>query len=74
MSRAWATNNHYEGTDMKAYTDVGATLHRSFTVGRQPLSARLDLQNLFNMQYEIVAHYPMPGRRLMLTLAWEWSR
>lgn len=74
VSRAWATNNHYEGTDMKAYTDVGATLHRSFAVGRQPLSARLDLQNLFNTQYEIVAHYPMPGRRLMLTLAWEWSR
>ena len=73
VSRAWATNNHYAGTDMKAYTDVGATLYRSITVGRHPITARLDLQNLFNTQYEIVAHYPMPGRRLMLTLTWDRS-
>ena len=74
VSRTWATNNHYEGTDMKPYTDIGATLYRSFTIWRQSATARLDLQNLFNTQYEIVGHYPMPGRRLMLTLAWDWNR
>lgn len=74
VSRTWATNNHYEDTDIKPYTDIGATLYRRFTIWRQSATARLDLQNLFNTQYEIVGHYPMPGRRLMLTLAWDWNR
>ncbi len=70
-TKRWATTNHYDQTDLSSYLDVGATLYRTFALGKHQLNARFDMMNLFHTQYEIVAHYPMPGRRVMLTLAWE---
>lgn len=62
-SGRWANNNHYEGTRIDGYWEMGMTAYRTFRFSRgKTLELRLDLKNLFDVQYEVVAHYPMPGR------------
>ncbi len=63
QSRRWATNAHTAGTDIPGYAEVGATLFRHFRLrGGQRLFASFSLTNILNKQYELIAHYPMPGR------------
>lgn len=57
-SGRWANNNHYEDTRIDGYWEMGLTAYR--TIGKA-WNLRLDLKNITNAQYEIVAHYPMPG-------------
>lgn len=39
---------------------------------KHKLSVNLDVNNIFNQQYEIVLNYPMPGRNIKITLGWEF--
>lgn len=77
-SGRWADNNHYAGTKIDGYWEMGLTAYRQWKMHRKnknnvpassprTLTLRLDIKNLFNKQYEIVAHYPMPK------LAWQCS-
>ena len=68
VSQRWANNEHYDGTDIDGYCDVGLTLWRQFRLGRNQLEARFDLKNIFNKQYEIVSRYPMPGRSYQISV------
>ncbi len=72
VTSRWATNNHYQGTLIKGYTDFGLTLWRQFQWGGRKLEGRFDLKNIFNKQYEIVIHYPMPGRSFQFTLKYQF--
>ena len=67
VSLRHANNNHYEGTDIPGYAEMGLTAYRRWRVWRGTLEARADIKNLLNKQYEIVARYPMPGR------SWQFS-
>lgn len=67
VSARWPNNEHYEGTLIDGYIDCGMTLYRHFTFGRHQLEARFDLKNIFDTQYEIVGHYPMPGRSYQIS-------
>ena len=71
MSTRWANNEHYEGTSIKAFTDCGLTLWRTFRWGRSQVEGRFDLKNVFNTQYEIVLFYPMPGRSYQLSASFK---
>ena len=68
VSQRWANNEHYDGTDIDGYCDVGLTLWRQFRLGRNQLESRFDLKNIFNKQYEIVSRYPMPGRSYQISI------
>ena len=68
VSSRWPNNEHYEGTMIDGYKDFGVTLWRQFRWGRHVLEGRLDVKNVFDEQYEIVARYPMPGRSYLFTL------
>ncbi len=68
MSSRWPNNEHYEGTLIAGYVECGLTLWRQLRWKGQQLEARLDLKNLFDKQYEIVGHYPMPGRQVLFTI------
>ncbi len=68
VSQRWANNEHYDGTSIDGYCDVGLTLWREFSFGPHQLEGRFDLKNLFNTQYEIVSRYPMPGRSFQLSI------
>ena len=71
VSSRWANNQHYEGTEIDGYWDTGLTAWHTFRWGQQSLEARLDVKNIFDRQYEIVAYYPMPGRSWQVTIKYE---
>lgn len=62
MSMRWANNNHYEDSDIAGYWEMGLSAYRSFRLGRGWVDVRVDIKNLLDKQYELVASYPMPGR------------
>lgn len=61
-SARFSTNNNLPGTRIAGYADTGLSLYRPWRLGRCRLEARIDVMNLFNRQYEVIARYPMPGR------------
>lgn len=58
----FSTNNHASGTSMDGYFEAGAAVYRVFPVKTHRLEVRVDLINMFDTRYEIIARYPMPGR------------
>ena len=68
MSSRWPNNEHYEGTMIDGYVELGLTAWRRFQWGRHRVEGRFDLKNLTDRQYAIVANYPMPGRSWQLTV------
>ena len=71
VSSRWANNQHYEGTEIAGYWDMGLTAYHTFVLGEQQVEARLDVKNIFNEQYEIVRFYPMPGRSWLLSVKYQ---
>ncbi len=67
VASRWPNNEHYQGTMLPGYSNVGITLYRDFSIRRCNLHLRFDMKNILNEQYEIVGHYPMPGRSWMAT-------
>ena len=68
MSSRYANNEHYEGTKVAGYAEMGITAYRQFKLRHTSIEVRGDIKNLLNKQYEIVSHYPMPGRSWQLTV------
>ena len=72
VSARWPNNNHYEGTRLPGYWETGLTAYRTFRLGdNRQVELRGDVKNLFDRQYEVVAHYPMPG--ISCTLSAKYS-
>ena len=46
------------------------SLSRTFQTGNSQLKGTLEVNNLFNQQYEVVQCYPMPGTNFRLILSW----
>lgn len=67
----WATSNHYAGTHMGGYCDVGISAYHRFALAAGALYLRADVENLLGKQYELVANYPMPRARWRFTLRWQ---
>lgn len=65
----FGTNSNLPITRLKGYMELGASLMRSFPIRSHSIDLRLDLLNILDTQYEIVASYPMPGRSFRLTAA-----
>lgn len=66
-SSRWPNNEHYQGTMLPGYSNIGITLYRDITVRKCQFHLRFDIKNILNEQYEIVGNYPMPGRSWMAT-------
>ena len=71
VSSRWPNNSHYDGTLVDGYWDTGVTLWRSFQLFGCKWMSRVDIKNIFDKQYSIVSHYPMPGRCWMVSLKCE---
>lgn len=71
VSSRWANNQHYEGTEIEGYWDMGLTVYRHFRWKDQCLEARMDVKNVLNKQYEIVRFYPMPGRSWQVSVKYQ---
>ena len=46
------------------------SLSRAFALGAHQLKGTLEVNNIFNQQYEVVQCYPMPGTNFRLILSW----
>lgn len=53
---------------MPPYADHGLSLNREFSLKKLRLYASLDALNLGGKNYQIIRHYPMPGRTFRLSL------
>lgn len=58
----FTTSSNLPETRIAGFAEFGVGVFRTFQFRRVTIEGRLDLLNLFNKQYEIVARYPMPGR------------
>ena len=70
VGERYAKQQNTPACRVAGYADQGVTLSRSFDIGNCELKAKVQVLNLFNVQYEVVKNYPMMGRnyRLGLTL------
>ena len=76
ISHRWTTNEHATGTRLAGYAETDLGLWRTFNLTSHPspgggsrrsrgisfITVRASLLNILDKQYDIVAHYPMPGR------------
>lgn len=67
-SSRFTSNENLPQTRLGGYADTGAAIYRPFRLGRCTLEGRLDILNIFNRQYEVIARYPMPGRSFRATV------
>ena len=68
QSCQWTTVEHSTGTRIAGFTTFDLSLWRTFTFHDTRFTLRSTLQNLFDRQYDLVAHYPMPGRSIILQI------
>ncbi len=71
VSSRWPNNSHYAGTKVPGYWIMGLTAWRGFRLVGCKWMVRVDVKNVFDKQYSIVSHYPMPGRSWMATVKCE---
>lgn len=69
QSARWTSTDHAVGTRIAGFSTTDVSLWRTLLGDR--LTARVTLQNLFDRQYDLVAHYPMPGRSWRLNLSFK---
>ena len=73
QSKRWTTVDHAAGTRIDGFSVTDLSLWRHFSAKNRPkfpdFTLRLTLQNLFDRQYDIVAHYPMPGRSIQFQIS-----
>lgn len=72
MSQRYTNNEHYDGTRIAGYAEIGITAYREWRCGRGVLEVRADIKNLLDKQYEIVGHYPMPGRSWQMAVGYRF--
>ena len=72
MSDRWATNEHAAGTKLDRFMEFSFSAYRQFSIGRSQVVARVSMLNIFDKQYDIVTHYPMPGRSWKISLTFKY--
>jgi outer membrane cobalamin receptor len=67
----YSTQSTLASGRLSPYYDQNLTLSRRFLFREQEISLAAECLNVFNVQYEIVADYPMPARSLRFTLTYK---
>ena len=70
-SDTWTTNEHHAQTRIAGYTELSASLYRSFRLPKGALDVSVTVKNILDKQYFIVARYPMPGRNFIVNVKYE---
>lgn len=70
QSAKWSTSAHSEGTRIAGYAEFGLTASKTVKPKFcEEIRFSMTISNILNKQYEIIAHYPMPGRSWRTTIA-----
>lgn len=72
MSHRFTNNEHYQGSRVDGYVEIGMTAYRKWKLWIGEIEVRADIKNLLNKQYEIVSHYPMPVRSWELSIKYKF--
>lgn len=67
----YTTNFNMPETKIAGFADTGISVFRKFKAGRGNMEARVDIMNIFDCQYEVIARYPMPGRAWRATIEFD---
>lgn len=67
-SHTYTESTNRDGTRIPGHCELTLSAWRPFSIGSTRWTARADLLNLLDAQYEIIARYPMPGRSWRVTL------
>lgn len=62
MDERWTVNEHSNGTRIAGYGEMDLSAWRQFRLEQWLITFRVSMLNVTDKQYELVAHYPMPGR------------
>lgn len=71
VSDRYTTNNNLPATRISGYMEFGITAWHTFLIKSNSIDLRIDLQNILNKQYYVVARYPMPGRNYRITVTYK---
>ena len=72
MGERWTTNEHTQDTRMTGFMEMSASAYRTFTIKKSEFTIRGSVMNIFDKQYDIVAHYPMPGRSWRISVTYKY--
>ena len=68
VGERWRSSSNYAGNRVAPWWTHDATLAYTRNVRATTLRLQLEVNNLFDRQYEIILNYPMPGRNWRLSL------
>lgn len=71
-SETWTTNEHNAGTRIEGYSELALSAFRSFPLKSNLIETAFTIQNIFNENYCIIAHYPMPGRNWKISITYKF--
>ena len=72
VGRRYYLGENTLSTLVRGYCDQGITLSRAFSWRWGSIDLRLQVLNIFNVQYEVVRNYPMMGRNYRLTINYKF--
>lgn len=67
-SSRYSTTLNIPSSKISGFVDSGIGLFRDFLFKSIELETRIDINNIFDKTYELVARYPMPGRNFSVTV------
>ncbi|MCD8283054.1 MAG: TonB-dependent receptor plug domain-containing protein [Prevotella sp.] len=73
VSATWATNEHNAGTRIAGYGELGASIYRTIRIKQGEMELKCTAQNILDKNYCIVAHYPMPGRNVNISITYKYN-
>lgn len=71
VSERFTSNNNSPATRIAGYAEFGLGAWRAFALRGHAIELRVNVLNLFNKQYSVVANYPMPGRSWQASIRFE---
>lgn len=71
VGRRWDNSSNIAVNRVEPWYTSDLTLSYPLNMGSSQLRVSLEVNNLFNQQYEVIKNYPMPGRNFKLILKWE---
>lgn len=72
MNERWTVNEHSPGTRIDGYGEMDLSAWRQLRFGQCLITLRASVLNVTDKQYELVAHYPMPGRSWRLSVGMQF--
>lgn len=69
--KRWDAQENVRRNEMQPWYTHDMALRYAFRLGKSACRASLEVNNLFNQQYEVILNYPMPGTNIRM--GWEMT-